>query len=194
MSKDERRLTSRVLAIWNALPREGDFPSASTLPQDAFGKDCPNCVLVATDKVLVRSRVLYAGETLRNPAWSPDEPQVLLDYAEGSLVRLAAAKIPAVIAKRGPITFGGTGSHDDKAMLYRAILLPLSEDGAEIDHVIGAINFRTLAGTEDYPVEEPGPPVTRETSDKVSAYLAFSSRRVSFAPAVAKKPMAITIR
>jgi hypothetical protein len=189
MPVDERRLTSRVLGIWNALPRDHDLPRRSALIPDALGRDSADCLLVAIDAVLARSRLIYIGEMLRNPAWSAGQPQDLLAYAAGSLVRLAAAKIPAIVAKRAPITFGGTGVHDDKAILYRTILLPLSEDGEIIDHVIGAINFREIADSEEHPLDEAGPPVTRETTEKVSAYLAFSGRRVSFAP---RTPAAVT--
>jgi len=31
---------------------------------------------------------------------------------------------------------------------YRAVLLPLSEDGATIDHVLGAMNYRPLRTNE----------------------------------------------
>ena len=190
MRVDERRLTSRVLGIWNALPPDHDLPRRSALVPDALGRDSADCLLIAIDAVLARSRLIYVGEKLRNPAWSADQPQDLLAYDDGSLVRLAAAKIPAIVAKRGPITFGGTGVHDDKAILYRTILLPLSEDGDVIDHVIGAINFREIADSEEHPLDEAGPTVTRGTTDKVLDYLAFSSRRVSFAP---RQPTAITI-
>jgi hypothetical protein len=195
MPADDRRLTTRVLKIWTALPREGDFPRCSGLTSDTFGTDCPDCLLIAIDPEPTRSRILCLGEHLRNADWSADTSQCLGDYAEGSLLRLATAKIPAVAAKRAPITFGGNGARHDKPILYRAILLPLSEDGQTIDHVLGAINFREMAVVEEYPLEEPAPQVTPETMDKVSSYLAFSSRKVSFAPTAPKrKPMTIMVR
>ena len=68
-------------------------------------------------------------------------------------------------------------------MLYRAILLPLSGDGETIDHVIGAINFKEISAVEEYSDEPmPAPP----KADAVSSFIAFSSRRMSFAPAIAK--------
>jgi hypothetical protein len=33
-------------------------------------------------------------------------------------------------------------------ILYRAVLLPLSEGGATIDHVLGATNYRSLRADE----------------------------------------------
>ena len=38
---------------------------------------------------------------------------------------------------------GGVG------ILYRSVLLPLSEDGVTIDHVLGAANYRTLSADEE---------------------------------------------
>ena len=35
-----------------------------------------------------------------------------------------------------------------EAILYRSVLLPLSEDGVAIDHVLGAANYRLLRDGE----------------------------------------------
>ena len=47
----------------------------------------------------------------------------------------------------GGATLSGVG------ILYRATLLPLSEDGATIDHVLGAANYRSVSAEEAATVE-----------------------------------------
>ncbi|MGH7073919.1 MAG: hypothetical protein ACREFD_06930 [Stellaceae bacterium] len=191
MSDDERRLATRVLLKWKALAGERHLPRRTDLVPDSLGMDCPNCVLVALAEEFDDSCVLYAGDLLRRDIWSPDRPVALADFPRNSLLRLATAKIPKVIERRAPITFGGTGVRDAAAILYRAILLPLSEDGERVDHVLGAISCKDITETEEYPEAERPSPLK---ADPVAAYIAFSSRRVSFAPAAARKPMPATIR
>lgn len=186
---DERRLTTRMTATWSALSRDGRLPRHADLNPARFGKDMANMAIVVLAAEPGAAKLLYVGEILRNDDWSPDIMQTLGDYPSNSLLGLAAAKIPAVLAKRGPVTFGGTGVNGTAAILYRAILLPFSDDGETIGHVVAAINFREITAVEEYTeVEMPPAP------DKVSAAIAFSSRRLSFAPSAGRKPMPITIK
>ena len=48
------------------------------------------------------------------------------------------------MAEREPVA-EGVGTHVGTAVLYRSILLPLSEDGRRIDGVLGAANCREVA-------------------------------------------------
>ncbi|HEY5208586.1 MAG TPA: hypothetical protein VIJ78_11210 [Pseudolabrys sp.] len=189
---DERRLTTRMIATWKTVSQAKGLPRRADLRPETFGADAPHCFYLALDAALPQSRLLYVGDRLRPAVWAPETHRRLTDYLENSLVRLTAAKIPAALAKGGPISFGGTGVRDVTAILYRAILLPLADDGETIDCFVGAINFRDISAVQEYG-EEPMPPPPA-APDRVEAYIAFSSRRVTFAPSVAKKPMLVTIK
>lgn len=187
---DERRLTTRMTAKWTDLSRDGQLPRHADLNPASFGKDLSNIAIIELSAEPGAAKLLYVGDILRNDGWSAGGVQTVAHYAPNSLLGLAAAKIPAVLAKRAPVTFGGTGVNGVSAILYRAILLPFSDDGETIGHVVAAINFREITAVQEYSeVEMPRAPV-----DKVSAAIAFSSRRLSFAPSAAKKPMQITIK
>ena|SRR5665213_2578754 len=189
---DERRLTTRMIAIWKTVSQGRGLPRRTDLRPETFGPDAPHCFYLALDAVLPQSRLMYVGDRLRPATWSPETHRQLAAFPENSLVRLTAAKIPAALAKGGPISFGGTGVRDVTAILYRAILLPLADDGETIDCVVGAINFRDISAVQEYAEEPTAPPPT--AADRVESYIAFSSRRVTFAPSVAKKPMLVTIK
>jgi hypothetical protein len=186
---DERRLTTRVLEKWKALAHEGRLPRHAELVPDAFGADCPNCVLIEIAADLAASRPVYIGAGLGGGGWVPDNPQTLSDYPDASLIHLASAKLGAMVARRAPITFGGTGVREASAVLYRAILLPLSDDGRRIDHAIGAINFKEVSAVEEYSDEPTAAPV-----DAVSSFIAFSSRRVAFAPSAGRRAQSVLVR
>jgi hypothetical protein len=189
-SVDDHRLTTRMMAKWTAITEGQRMPSRAEIAPEVFGDDWRFCTLIALDPVLTRSRLAYVGDIMRGTDWSEKGPQVLSDFADGSLLRLTAAKVPAMMAKRGPISFGGTGAHDNKAMLYRAILLPVSENNSTIDHILGAINVRDISATKDESLDEPTGIAVPEPAkpDPVATAIAFASRRMSFAPSVARKP------
>jgi hypothetical protein len=190
---DERRLTTRVLEKWKTLAQDGRLPRRAEVVPETFGKDYPNCLLIELAPDLTSSHVLYVGDVLL-PDGPPEARPLLSDHPENSLLRLATAKISAVVAKRAPVTFGGTGVRNVTAILYRAILLPLSDDGETIDHVIGAINFKEISAVEEYSDQPRLPPSPVSAADAVTSYLAFSSRRVAFAPSAARRPMPVTIK
>ncbi len=184
---DERRLTNRMIARWSTLSQDGRLPRFDDLNIDMFGKDLPNCLTVELAAEIDESELIYIGSALRNDEWTPDGRQVLSDYPANSLVYLAAAKITAMMAKRRPIVFGGTGVRDIDAILYHAILLPMSDNRNHITHLVGAINFRQITAVEEYSdvamAERP-----LEQLTPAERLIAFSSRRMTFAPSTAKKP------
>ena len=178
MPYDERRLTDRMIAKWSAITEGTRMPRSSEIVPDAFGDDWKRCTLIALDPVLWRSRLVFVGETLRNRDRTRGTPQILNDYNEGSLMRLTAARIPAVIVKRCPIVFGGAAPHGAKTMLYRAILLPVSEDNDRVDHVLGAINFRDISAVaeDEAPVETS----VLAAAGSASPFMALTGGRIAY--------------
>lgn len=186
---DERRLTTRILEKWKALAQDGHLPRHADLVPEAFGADCPNCLLLEVAADVSASRPVYIGKLLGGGGWAPDNPLTLSAYPDASLIHLATGKLAAMVARQAPITFGGTGVREAAAVLYRAILLPLSDDGRRIDHAVGAINFKEVSAVEEYS-DEPTP----RPMDAVSSFIAFNSRRIKFAPSAAPHPQTVTAR
>jgi hypothetical protein len=193
MSSDERRLTDRVIAKWQALLLNSRFPRRVQLAPDSFGGDWSSCMLLRLEDAVLRSRLIYVGEELRKASGTTTQERVALsDYPDGCLLRLANAKISAVFAKAGPITFGGTGMSNDTAILYRAVLLPLSDDGRHIDHVLGAVNYREISVEKE--ATEAEAMLTLKAGTGRIASNTFASPPASFVPNKPTKPMLITIR
>lgn len=91
-----------------------------------------------------RSRLAFVGERLRDPTWPVFDRQCIAECAEHTLLHSAAVHIDGVIAER-EILGEGVSMHVGTPVLYRSILLPLSEDGRRIDGVLGAVNCREIA-------------------------------------------------
>jgi hypothetical protein len=143
MSSDERRLTARVHAVWKRLAGSG-LPRRSQIDSADFGLDWANCLMIDVDEVPERSRFSYVGIALRDPTWPTFDRQCISECLDGSLLELVTRHVARVAMTRNPISFGGQAVHDETAILYRTVLLPLSETGERVDGVLGAIAFREI--------------------------------------------------
>lgn len=148
MAATERRLTMRVLQIWKEMSHPPDLPRRSRIDPRLFGADWSNCLLIDVDPFPERSRVAFVGERLRDTSWPPFDRQCLTECVSGTLLHLAASKLSLVLEHVAPVSFGGPGMHGETPILYRAILLPLAEQGAVIDGVLGAVSYRELSLSE----------------------------------------------
>jgi hypothetical protein len=146
----DRRLTTRVLNTWKRLAGSG-FPRRSQIDPRAFGTDWSHCLMIDLDPVLANSRFSHVGGALRDPTWPTFDRQTVQECLTGTLLELLARKIPQVVAKKKPISMGGSAYHDNCNILYRTILMPLSESGDRIDGVLVAIAYREVAAVDDLP-------------------------------------------
>ena len=146
----DRRLTVRVFDIWKKLGG-GAFPRRSQVDPKDFGTDWSNCLMIDLDPVLANSRLSHVGNALRDPTWPTFDRQSVSECLEGTLLKMLAMRVPQVVAKKKSVSFGGSAYHDSYDILYRAILLPLAEDGKRIDGILGAILYREVAEVDDLP-------------------------------------------
>jgi len=143
----DRRLIERVHGIWQQLSTDG-LPKPSQLKPEDFGTDWWSCFLI--DVAQEPQRFSYVGASLQNPAL-PAAIAELREFARGSLLELIARHIPRVTAKKAALGFGGSVLLNDGEFLYRAVLLPLSENGERVEVLLGAAAFRELAQVEPAP-------------------------------------------
>jgi hypothetical protein len=150
----DRRLTMRVLARWRSLAAGRRFPRRSQLDPLVIGPDWANCLIIDVDPRMDQSRLAFVGDALRDPAWPHFERQRIAECLTDTLLQLATSKIPEVIARGAPIGFGGPATYNEAPILYRSILLPLSEAGAEIDGILGAVSYREVSERDEVPTDE----------------------------------------
>jgi hypothetical protein len=144
LQQHEQRLVMRVLAQWRALADGRGPPRRAQIDPRAFGEDWRHCLLVDLDPQAERSRLAFVGESLRDPSWPTFERQSISDCQRDSLLHVATSYIARVVAKGVPISSGGVGIHHGVPIVYRSILLPLSEGGSKIDGLLGAANYREI--------------------------------------------------
>jgi hypothetical protein len=129
--RDERRLVERVLRHWTQLAVRRRFPRHSEIDRWMAGDDRANCVLIAVQSPVELSHFTAVGENLA-VALCPGD----------TLAGVLLSHLPWVVSSRCCLIVEGGATLRGVPILYRGALLPLSEDGDTIDHVLGAANHR----------------------------------------------------
>jgi hypothetical protein len=135
--KEERRLVWRVLRHWHEMAGNKRFPRRDEFDPWMLGEDGPNCLLIALEAPIELSHFVAVGVNLAVAICRTD-----------TLAGVLLSLLPRVVsARRGLMIEGGATLHGAE-ILYRSVLLPLSEDGVAIDHALGAANYRSLRADE----------------------------------------------
>jgi hypothetical protein len=147
--QDEWQLVERVLHHWTEMASGGwGFPQLNEIDPWMVGDDWTNCLLVAVRSPIERSHFVVVGDNLLS------EGSRLLDGAavalcpRNTLAYVLLSLVPQVLSARRCLIAEGVARHQGVAILYRSALLPLSEDGVAIDHVLGAADHRALRAEE----------------------------------------------
>jgi hypothetical protein len=150
----EMRLTMRVLGHWRDIADVRDLPRRAEIDPSKIGEDWASCLMIEVDAVFDQSRFLYIGKSLLSPD-ANFTGRAIAECPKNTILRSATEYIGRVIARRVPISVGGTSTHLGKPILFRSVLMPLSEDGNTIDGLLGAANFREVRASEDTHPAEP---------------------------------------
>jgi hypothetical protein len=128
-----RRLTDRMLGLWKDMARGGRFPHRNQIEPSIPGEDRANCLVIAVQSPVRLSHFVAVGENLRFAHCRHD-----------TLAGVLLSHLPEVLSERRCLMIEGRATLGGCSVLYRGALYPLSEDGAVIDYVLGAANYRLL--------------------------------------------------
>jgi hypothetical protein len=135
--KEERRLVWRVLRYWTEIADRGRFPRRDQIDPWMLGEDGANCLLITVQSPIELSHFVAVGVNLAVALCPTD-----------TLAGMLLSRLPRVVSARRGLIIEGGATLRGVGILYRSVLLPLSEDGAAIDHVLGAANYRSLRADE----------------------------------------------
>lgn len=136
----ERRLTYRLLNYWEALRGVRTYPAVSDIEGTTIPDVWPWCFVLDTKRDYPSPYFHYLGENLAKYSGiylsgKDDWRMTLLDKAASHLDRTLSAREPILIEDE-------LVRYDGRRLLFRSIMLPLSDDGTAISHVLGAANGR----------------------------------------------------
>ena len=143
-SSQERRLTARIKKAWSGFSR-ASYPRRCDIDRVKFGNDWDLCFIVDLSDSMMESRFSYVGAGLRELGSPISDRQRISECSEECLLKLAAKEVGKVKDLKQPVATSGRAVHEEAEILFRAILLPLSENGVDIDGVLGAIGYREVA-------------------------------------------------
>lgn len=133
----ERRLTGRVRKTWEACA-DGRLPSWSDVRALDLGDDWRSCFAVDLALSDAYPYFIFLGDDLfklsgvylgRDGRW------------ESTLIDLAASKMDEAALSRAPASLSDTlRLPGGRRIIFRSVLLPLSDNGSDVTHVFGAAN------------------------------------------------------
>jgi hypothetical protein len=145
---NEQRLVSRVFRHWTTWSAARRFPSKDDIDVSLLGDDAENCVLIRLAPELDQSTFVAVGETLLQPGHSLDGRPIAA-CPRGTVLGTMLKYLPRFRPDGGPLSVAGSATHLGEQVLFRAVLLPLGDDGTSIDHILGAANCRALRRGEE---------------------------------------------
>ena len=141
----ERRMVLRLLSQWREWCGDDQYPSFTSVDPAQIAEIWDYCFVLDSvgheDNPVVRTvgseLQNYLPETVRNRALS--------DVPAGSLIEHAASYYHEILDRGVPISRGGEFvKYDGMKVLYRSIIMPMSDDGITVSGLLGAANCREV--------------------------------------------------
>ena len=142
----ERRLVLRLMAHWRMLCDDREYPSFFDLDLYTIPDIWENCLVIEIFEDGDEPRFRAVGDALAAQLEFSliDEP--ISVAPDKSLPGVAISFLDEVLEKGVPISRGDEYFKDDGTkVLYRSILLPMSDDGETISGILGAANCREVS-------------------------------------------------
>lgn len=138
----ENRLTYKLLAYWDERRGGRDFPSLRNIEPSDLEELWPYCFVLDVRSFADTPYFHYLGPALAkfsgiflsgNHDWS------------STLLRMAVCHFREALQRRAPVLVEDELTlYDTRKLLFRSTLLPLSENGRDIDFILGAANGKIV--------------------------------------------------
>ncbi len=134
----ERRLNMRLMAFWWDKCADRRFPSAEDFDPEELSDVWTHCFTLEPQEPYGKSVFRYVGDSLAAGS-GVSEPEMTVDEVrENSLLDHATRNIPEVLSQKVPVIHSGEFENQaGETVMYRSILLPLSQDQSTINCIVG---------------------------------------------------------
>ena len=145
----ERRLVLRLLSHWRTMCDERDYPSFLEVDPLEIPDMWPHCFVIEIFEDDSEPVFRAMGDDLAATIEQSLIGRGITAAPETTLPGVAITFLPEVLRKGVPISRGDEFFKDDGTkVLYRSILLPMSDDGDRITGILGAVNCREVNGED----------------------------------------------
>lgn len=142
----ERRANSRCLRFWQEVAGGRRFPSRSAVTPAAAGDLWDHMFMVEVTPVPADYRFVMAGNVLQTALGHDPTGKKVSEALPGGMGSRTLFLHQAAVGLKGPVDDAAKWTRaDGTEILYRSILLPLSDDGETVNALLGAFSFRPVA-------------------------------------------------
>ena len=134
----ERRLNMRLMAFWWDRRADRRFPSVEDFDPEELSDVWTHCFTLTPEEPCDQSAFRYVGDTIA-AASGLTQTEITVDHvSKNSLLDHATRNVNEVLAQQVPVIRSGEFVNEDgETVMYRSILLPLSQDQETINCVVG---------------------------------------------------------
>jgi len=145
----ERRMNIRAFDYWESLLDGRDFPAVGDLDPEVIAPFREHSLLIDFTAGYDAPVMRYIGAHLREEASLIAEDIDPNDVPAGTLLSRLTSHYLEILANRAPIGFEAEFQNETgQRVLYRGILLPLSDDGTTINFIYGVLSWKIEAASE----------------------------------------------
>lgn len=143
--RDERRMQVRAYNFWAGLLANRAFPTTADFSpeeREDFGRFG---VMLDVGASRENPAIAFLGDKLAERSGISGTLRDLANIPGDSLLSHLTAPYMQVVTNQNPVSFEGEFTAEGgSAILYRAILLPFSQDDRTVDHIFGVVNWKEL--------------------------------------------------
>ena len=139
--QSEHRMARHLLNYYMTLRADRRFPLITQLDLDEIREYVPNSFSLQLDAKAGDPTLRFIGRELSRDCGGDFTNRTLSDLPPQSLLAIVTRNFNQVLEEQGPsILSEGFSDAEGAETLYRAVMLPFSTTGSEIDYIIGAVN------------------------------------------------------
>lgn len=143
-SNVENRLVGKALKFWESVRSDGELPLSNVLDLD----DCPfgaeDSLVIEVGVSELEDRVVAAGDRVKAALGRDPTGLSVLDTLPSSTEMGLSFCRASVDLKKPMADVGRFFNKKGQEVLYRSILLPLSDDGRRVNRVVSAFSYKVV--------------------------------------------------
>jgi len=145
----ERRLVLRLLSYWRTICHDRNLPSFTNVDLSDLPDIRPHSFAIEMAGDGAAPNFVSVGAQLATYCDKPLIGRLVSEVPGKTLLGVAVSYIGEMLDKCAPVSRGGEiVTTDGTKLLYRSILLPMSDDGETISGILGAANCRAISDKE----------------------------------------------
>lgn len=144
----ERRLVLRLLSYWRDICGDRDFPRAADVDSSAIADMWDYCFII--DITSGAPKLTHFGGWHAEFYGADMSGKKLADLDKNTLAERSTDYLGEVIQRKIPITYGNALTEPGgRKILYRSIMMPLSDDGETLTGIFGGSNCKTADDADE---------------------------------------------